>query len=312
LDALSDVQNEAKIEILFADNRSGDRSWLIINQMSKRFSEVKGIRYSRNFGYQRSILQAHLVCSGDCAVTLDCDLQDNPALIEKFWNEWKRGAKIVYGVRKTRKENAILSFARRAYYRLLARLSEINLPIDVGEFRLVDRCIIEHLREYQDHQPYLRGIIASLGYEPKYIEYDRDRRDKGHSKFNLRELLKLASDGIFDFSTLPLRAALYLGMIIFVCTIIGALGYLVARILIGDSWPSGFMTITMLLLIGIGMNGIFLGIIGEYIGRIYKQLKRGPVAIISQSTDSTFKYRLTRQLDSSSFSRPHSNYESLL
>jgi len=284
-DAVVGVMEKLKgyeFEIFFSDNKSTDKSWFLIKQLAVTDPRVRGVSYSKNFGFQRSIYQAHLACGGDAAITLDCDLQDNPVYIPEFVAQWEQGCEIVFGVRKKRPESFLMESTRKFFYRLVNYLSEEDLPHDVGEFRLIDRKIIEHLREYNDHQPYLRGIIASLGYRQGKVFYEREVRTWGETKFNLNELFKVAFDGIFNFSIVPLRIAFYVGIFSSVCAVLVAMAFIVLKLFFHEEWPAGFTTITVLVLLGTGLNGIFLGILGEYIGRIYKQLKAEPIAIIEE------------------------------
>lgn len=269
-------------EILFTDNHSTDKTFAAIEQLAVRDRRVRALRFSRNFGFQRSILTGYLNARGDAVVQIDCDLQDPPSLIIDFVHQWEQGHRVVYGIRSSRKESWAMNTTRKAFYRLIDSLSEDELPLDAGDFRLLDRRVLEELRKFEDSQPYLRGTVASLGFRQVGIPYDRAERTRGESKFSFGELMGLALDGILNHSVVPLRIATYLGLAISILTVLAILGYATGRMFFGASWPPGFASIIILVLGSLGLNALFLGIIGEYLGRIYKQVKRRPLTIIEQ------------------------------
>lgn len=279
--------NNITYEILFMDNSSTDNTFAIIKKQSSINEHVRGIRYSRNFGYQRSIYKGFLEAKGDCVVQLDCDLQDDPSLILEFYKFWKEGYKVVNGVRIDRDESIFMKKLRSIYYKLVNLLSEDDLVENVGEFRLLDRVVVERLRDVGDHQAYLRGLISQLGFKTKNYPYSRNKRVAGESKFNFKELIKIALDGIFNHSVIPLRIATLVGLIISVIVTFLSIFYILGKIFWGQDWPQGFTTLAILILLGIGLNSLFLGVIGEYLGRIYKQVKKQPIAIIEETTDES-------------------------
>jgi polyisoprenyl-phosphate glycosyltransferase len=272
-------------ELVFTDNHSEDKTFAELTALAARDDRVRVFRFSRNFGFQRSIYTGYMQARGDAAVQIDCDLQDPPSLILEFVREWEAGSKIVYGVRRGRKEGYVITLVRKIFYRLIDFLSEDRLPHDAGDFRLVDRRVIDVLRRIEDQKPYLRGTLATLGFDQKGIAYDRAGRQRGESKFSLRDLFGLALDGILSHSTVPLRAATYTGLVISVLTLLALVGYVVGRLWVGKDWPAGFATTTILILLSLSLNALFLGIIGEYVGRIYQQVRRRPLTIIEHRID---------------------------
>lgn len=277
---------EYDFELLFTDNHSEDRTFEEIAELARRDSRVRAIRFSRNFGFQQSILTNFCNARGDAAIQLDCDLQDPPELIPKFLDLWRQGYKVVYGIRRARpKESKRLFYTRKAFYRLLDFLSEDKLPPDAGDFRLIDRCILEQLRLVKDQRPYLRGMIAAMGFSQIGIPYDRNEREKGSTKFNFSRLTGLAVDGILQHSIVPLRFATILGAIMSVTAAISAIYYLVARLFFPVNWPPGFASLNILLLFSIGTNSLFLGILGEYVGRIHKNAVQRPGVIVEKVID---------------------------
>jgi glycosyltransferase involved in cell wall biosynthesis len=272
-------------ELVFTDNHSTDKTFSKLTELRELDSRVRVFRFSRNFGYQKSILTGYLKSRGDAVIQLDCDLQDPPELIVEFLRHWENGCAVVYGIRQTRRETALLHFSRRIFYRLANYLSEDELPVDVGDFRLIDRKVIEVLRQVDDSQPYLRGMIAAMGYRQHGIPYDRRARERGQSNFRLKDLVGLAIDGILNHSILPLRIATLFGIAVSILTILGIVGYSVARVALGAAWPAGFTTLAVLVLAGISVNALFLGVLGEYIGRIYRQVKKRPLVIVEAELD---------------------------
>jgi len=289
-DVMSELSDRYTYEFVFTDNHSTDASLEILERLAHEDSRVRVIRFSKNFGYQRSIWTAYCHARGSAAIQLDCDLQDPPTHIPEFLRLWEEGYKVVYGVRRSRSSEAFwLQGLRKVFYRLIDYLSEDQLPHDAGDFRLVDRRIIEELQKLEDRRPYLRGTIASMGFDQIGVPYDRDTRTGGRTKFSMIQLLGLAIDGILNHSIIPLRISSYIGILATVITLIGMGVVLAARFVYGDIWPRGFATTTMLILIGISLNALFLGIIGEYLGRIYQQVRQQPITIIEKSIPQEFE-----------------------
>lgn len=282
---MATVSERYDVELLFTDNHSTDRTFAVIQQLATNDHRVRGLRFSRNFGFQRSIFTAYMHARGKAAVQIDCDLQDPPGLILEFLRKWEEGFHVVYGVRRAREEGWWINSSRKLFYRLISLLSEDELPLDAGDFRLVDRSVLDELRKTDDYQPYLRGTIAALGFEQIGIPYDRASRQRGESKFSFTELCGLALDGILNHSTVPLRISTYLGLAISMLTLLGTLGYVFGRVFLGQNWPPGFATLIIAVLASLSLNALFLGIIGEYLGRIYRQVKRRPLTIVEQEID---------------------------
>lgn len=272
-------------EIIFTDNHSSDKTFEIISSICATDKHVKVARFSSNVGYQRSILTGYMLSKGQAVVQLDCDLQDPPELIPRMIELWRSGADVVYGIRASRKEGRLITFLRKFFYRLLDFLSEQHLPHDVGDFRLLDRKIIDVLLQVDDKSPYLRGIIASMGFNQIGIKYERDERTAGETKFNPRSLLNLAIDAIVAHSTLPLQLSSYLGFFISIISFFIGTAYLVAKFAVGTSWPAGFATLALLMFLNMALTCFLFGIIGLYLSRVFKQVKGYPVSIIEKSVN---------------------------
>ncbi len=283
LDALGHkMHDRCDLEFVFSDNHSTDSTWLMLSQLAAKDPRVKAIRFSKNFGFQRSILANYLHTTGDAVMQIDADLQDPPELLETFFEQWQNGAQVVYGIRKKRPENVFLHAFRKLGYWAIDKISEHPIPRDVGDFRLIDRKVVQSLVQIKTANPYLRGMIAGLGFNQIGVPYDRDARVAGESKFNVSRLLRLGLTAVFNHSTVPLRAASFLGSVILAASIVGALYYVALKLLYPEI-PQGLASIHILVLFGIGLNSFLLGIIGEYLLRIYLVLRAEPVAIIAQS-----------------------------
>lgn len=279
------VADRYRYEFVFTDNRSSDRTFEILSDLAARDPRVRAFRFSRNFGFQRSIATGYQLARGDAAIQLDCDLQDPPQLILTFLEEWEAGNQIVYGVRAERQEGFIITVVRKLFYRLIDLLSEDHLPHDAGDFRLVDRKVLEQFGAFDDRRPYIRGWLATIGFRQKGVSYSRSARTRGESKFSFRDLVALGLDGVLSHSRIPLRIATYTGIAVSIATFAGTIFYLAGKLIFGNDWPAGFATTTILLLMTLSINALFLGIIGEYLGRIYEQVKRGPLTIVDERVD---------------------------
>ena len=284
--AFEPLQDSYDFEIVLTDNGSTDRTFELIKEIAERDPRVRAFRFSRNFGYQKSIFTGFTKARGDAAIDFDCDLQDPPELLGRFIEEWEKGAHIVYGIRKTRQEGTFITFLRRTFYRLLDAISEDTLPHDAGDFMLLDSSIIKQLSTIEDQSPYLRGTIFGFGFKQVGIPYNRNARQFGTSKFPFVKMLGLAIDGIVSQSSTPLRLASYMGLIITCLTLLLSAAYLGAKMIWGTAIPAGFTTTTILILFSISLNGLFLGIIGEYLARIYAQVRKRPLTIIQESVDT--------------------------
>jgi len=277
IDPLAD---QYEFEFVFTDNHSTDKTPDLLRDLARADPRVHAYRLSRNFGYQRSILTAYLKCRGDAAIQLDCDLQDPTDLIVEFLKFWRQGYDVVYGTRVSRLESWKWSLARKVFYRLVDFLSEDPIPNDAGDFRLVSRRVIEELRRIDDTRPYLRGTIATLGFNQLGIDYNRGARAHGKTKFSIYDNVMLALDGIVNQSVVPLRVATYVGISVSFLTLLAILGYLIAYFTVGFRAPAGFTTTTVLILGSLSINAMLLGILGEYLGRMYLQMKKKSLSIV--------------------------------
>ena len=273
--------NKYRFEFVITDNRSVDRTFEKLAAIAAQDPAVRLVRFSRNFGFQNSVLTGYRLARGKAAIQIDADLQDPPEMFGAFLEKWEEGYDVVVGVRRHRRENPALRQGRRVFYRLLKRLDGPHLIPDAGDFRLIDRSVIERLRRIHEPHMYLRGLISSLARRQVGIPYDRAERLSNESKFKFGSLMRFAMDGILAHSSLPLRVSFYAGVVIAIAALVLAAFYSLLRLAEPSQVPAGFTTTQILILFGIGLNSIFLGVLGVYVGRIYDQVRSRPPTIIS-------------------------------
>ena len=281
-------------EIVFTDNHSVDTTFEKLSQIATRDPRARVLRFARNFGFHRSILTGYRFARGDAAIQIDCDLEDPTTVFPEFIRLWQAGHDVVIGVRAQRVQSRSMRTLRRVYYWLSEGISEIPHEVDAGDFRLVDRSILDQLRAIDDADPYVRGLVSELAKNKAFVRYARHRREHGKSKFPLKQLFRLGLDGIFSYSTTPLRLSTYLGIVIAILATLLSGYYIGARLYYGHEWPAGFATISALILFGVSLNAIFLGIIGEYVGRIYRQVRKRPTVIIEKAINIESRSHITQ------------------
>jgi len=281
LDKVTGDNPKYDFEFLFTDNASTDNTFAMLAEKAAGDRRIRVLRFSRNFGFQRSILTNFLNAKGQAAIEVDADLQDPPELITEFLAKWEQGYKVVYGIRRRRIENPALKLARKLHYRLIQSLSEAPVPLDAGDFRLIDRVIIEALRQQADRAPYIRGIIAAMGYPQIGIPYDRATRKAGRTKFNFAALARISIDGICSQSTLPIQYITTFGFFTSLCSAVLIIFYLFYYLAYDGAIARGFTTLVLLILVSLSLQTLFIGVIGEYVGRIFNNVRGGPLTIIA-------------------------------
>ena len=218
---LQEIKDISNYEIIFIENGSIDNSWALLTELAKNDNRVKGIKFSRNFGYQAAVTAGMKESTGANVLVMDGDLQDIPEFIPVLWNKRKEGYSFVYAVRVTRKEGRVKVFLYKSFYRIMKKLAEIDIPLDAGDFAIYDRKVIDWLNKMPEKHRFIRGLRAWTGFSHIGVPYDREARSFGESKFNIFSATKLASDGIFSFSYIPLRALTFTGLGIAFISIIG-------------------------------------------------------------------------------------------
>ena len=276
----------AEWEIIFVDDGSSDDSWTIISQLHQQSANFRGIRLARNFGQQAAITAGLRHARGNVVIPMDADLQDPPELIPQLLEKWKDGFRIVYAVRQIRHEGWFKKWSAKIFYRLLNRITDIDIALDSGDFCLLDRKVVDAINNLPERHRFIRGLRSWVGFRQTGIVHDRGKRHQGKSKYNIRRLFRLALDGIFSLSVAPLRAVCYLGAIFTIAGLIGAVWALIKAITTSTAFPGYSIAVILLLVIG-GIQLIALGIIGEYMYRIFDQAKGRPSYIIQDTLPST-------------------------
>jgi glycosyltransferase involved in cell wall biosynthesis len=272
-------------EHIFADNASDDGTQDKLRNMAAESAVIKVILNSRNFGAEASMLNAVLRSSGDAVVVMiPADLQDPPELMSEFVAFWNQGFKVVYGIRRNRSESFVMRVMRRGFYRAVNRMSQIDIPQNVGEFQLIDRKVVEALRFFDDTRPYLRGMIAACGFESTGIEYDVKKRVAGRSTMNISRLVDIGLNGLISFSSLPMRFSMMAGFFIGAISLIYSLtSFVVSLVFFREFQSPGIATLIVALFFFGGVQLFFLGILGEYVLAIHDQVRRGPLVIEAEA-----------------------------
>ncbi len=267
-------------EIVFVDDGSFDGSAAMLDVLHDCESRVKVIHFSRNFGHQAALQAGLEAARGDGIVLMDADLQDPPELLPRLLESWRQGFEVVYAIRRHRKENLLKRFAYAVFYRTLRAMAEIEVPLDSGDFCLLDRRVVDVLAAMPERGRFLRGLRTWVGFRQTGVEYERDARNAGAPKYTLRKLFHLALSGYVGFSAAPLRLAAWLGMASAAAGFAIAVWVAIAK-LMGIATPWGWAsTVAIMLFIG-GVQMLILGIVGEYLSRMYDEVRGRPLYVIS-------------------------------
>ncbi|QDT33554.1 glycosyltransferase family 2 protein [Thalassoglobus polymorphus] len=277
-------------EILCIDDGSTDLTSDLLDDINSRDPRWKKISFSRNFGHQAAVSAGLSFAQGDVVGVIDGDLQDPPELLKKLFARWEEGYEVVYAVRASRREHFLKRFAYKSFYRLLQKCASIEIPLDAGDFCVMDRKVVNVMNGLPERTRFVRGLRTWSGFRQTGIEYNRDARDDGESKYTLSKLFRLAFDGILGFSALPLRIASLLGLIFCFCSALMVVALVIWRMTDVTIWgmnPSHSMGWTSLVSIALFLSGVqmlMLGIVGEYIARIFDEVKGRPGWIVAEAT----------------------------
>jgi glycosyltransferase involved in cell wall biosynthesis len=270
-------------EIVYVDDGSTDKTPDILRDLQARDSRIRVVRFSRNFGHQIAISAGLEHTSGDAVVIIDADLQDPPEVILDFVVKWLDGYDVVYGVRSERQgESAFKLWTAKYFYRLIRHLSDTRIPLDTGDFRLMDRRVVDSLLTMPERDRFVRGMVSWLGFSQTAVEYRRQPRAAGVTKFSLFKMVRFALDGIFSFSILPLRLATWTGFAASAMAILGIIIVLLDRFLGVPGLVKGWSSAMIVELFIGGVQLICLGIVGEYVGRIYGESKHRPLYVVRE------------------------------
>jgi len=271
---------ELDAEVLFVNDGSRDKSMELLRGIAKDEPRYKILSFARNFGHQTAITAGVDYARGKAVVVMDADLQDPPSVVLKMVAKWKKGYDVVYAKRRSRAgESFFKLFTAKIFYRVFAAMIPIEVPLDTGDFRLMSRRVVVALRELRETHRFVRGMVAWVGFRQTAVLYDRPGRFAGETKYPLRKMLRFAADGITSFSVLPLRFATYLGMIISAMSVLYAIWAVVAHFALHITLPGWTATVVLISLLS-AVQLLMIGILGEYVGRIYEEVKRRPLYVV--------------------------------
>lgn len=279
---LNNVLQPFDYEVIFVDDSSKDLTLSKLKEINKKDNRYKIISLSRNFGHQIAISAGLKFCKGDAIIIMDGDLQDPPEIIHKFIEKWKKGYIIVYATRIKRKEILFLRILYKLFYKILKSVSKIDIPLDAGDFCLLDKKIVTLMNNMPEKNRFLRGLRSWIGFKQIGIEYEREKRFTGKTKYTLKKLLKLALDGIFSFSEIPLKITTIMGFMVSIGSIFYAVYIIFHKIFYTDIQISGWSSLIVSITFLSGIQLIVMGILGEYISRIFDEVKRRPLFIIDE------------------------------
>lgn len=267
-------------EFIFVDDGSKDRTRELLMAAQAADPEIRIVGFARNFGHQTAVTAGIDAASGDAVVLIDADLQDPPEVVTEMIALWRAGYHVVYGTRVDRPgESAFKLVTARAFYRVLNKLSDVPIPLDTGDFRLMDRKVVDVLKAMPERDRFIRGMVSWVGFKQVALPYRRAERFAGESKYPLRKMLRFATDGIMSFSTKPLQLSITIGLISSFFALLGIINTLVVR-LTTEHWVAGWAEIMVAILFLGGVQLLCIGILGEYVGRIYNEIKRRPLYVV--------------------------------
>lgn len=271
----------ASWEVIFVNDGSRDRTLELLVQLHERDPRINVLNFSRNFGHQNAITAGFDYAEGDAVIAIDADLQDPPEVILRLIEQWRAGYDVAYAVRTKRAgETKFKLWTANAFYRLIRGIADIDIPMDAGDFRLMDRRVVLAMRRLREKNRFMRGLSAWVGYKQIAVEYERAPRFAGETKYPLRKMMRLAANAITSFSHVPLQLATYAGFILAGISAVGILITIIMRLWGHEALSGQATTLVSVLFLG-GIQLIFLGIIGEYLGRIYDEVKNRPLYLVA-------------------------------
>ena len=269
----------ADYEMIFVNDGSPDNTEKVLCELAEKDSHVIAVNHSRNFGSQMAFTSGMDIAIGDGVVLLDGDLQDPPELIEKFYEKWNEGYDVVYGIRNKREATLFMQIAYKLFYIVFHKLSYVNMPLHAGDFSLIDRRVVEHLKQFTERDRFLRGLRAWVGFRQTGISYARPKRMFGATTNSLLKNSRWATKGIFSFSYVPLELITLLSFCTFLVAIVGMIAQIVLRLLSPNA-PQGFTTVLVVVLFIGAIQLLSISIIGQYIGKIFEEVKQRPKYIV--------------------------------
>ncbi|PAZ10760.1 glycosyltransferase [Streptomyces sp. SA15] len=282
-------RTDLDFELVYVNDGSSDGSLAILKGLAESDPRVRVVDFARNFGHQIAITAGLDVAEGDAVIVMDTDLQDPPRVSLELVDAWRGGADIVHARRRSRQDRAFKRATAHLYYRILRSSTEVDIPLDTGDFRLLDRKVADQLRKYRERSRFVRGIVASMGYSQTEVAFDRDERFAGETKYPLRKMARLAVDGMTSFSTTPLKMITRLGFVVLVLSLLGILYALAMKFFRPDITVSGWTMLMVVVLFLGGTQMLSLGVIGAYIGRIYSEAQGRPLYLVREVIGSDGK-----------------------
>ena len=269
-------------EVVFIDDGSQDRTSEMLSELAAAEPRYKVISFSRNFGHQLAITAGMDRAEGDAVVIMDADLQDPPEVVTEMIQKWREGYDVVYGQRSVRHGESVFKRATAAaFYRLLRMMLPIEIPLDTGDFRLMSRRVVLSLRALREQHRFVRAMVSWVGFKQTAVQYERPERFAGETKYPLRKMLRFAIDGITSFSIIPLRLATWLGLLAGFVAVVAS-GWALYAAIVGETVP-GWATIMIAVALAASAQLVMMGILGEYIGRIYEEVKRRPLYVVGDT-----------------------------
>ncbi len=271
----------ASFEVVFVDDGSRDGSWTLVRELAAGDRRVRGLRFSRNFGHQMAFAAGLEHARGEAVVIMDADLQDPPEVIPELLARFREGWEVVYAVRRARHgESAFKLYTAKLFYRVLKRITPVDIPLDTGDFRLMGRRAVEAFRRLGERHRFTRGLVAWLGFRQTGVLYDRAARHAGDTKYPLRKMMRFAIDAITSFSHVPLQLATWMGFGVSALAFAYILVVLALKV-VGISWPGYTSLMAAILFLG-GVQLVMIGLLGEYLGRVYDEVKHRPLYLIQE------------------------------
>jgi glycosyltransferase involved in cell wall biosynthesis len=273
---------ELSFELVYVNDGSSDASLTILRDLAKNDPRVRVVDFARNFGHQMAITAGLDEARGDAVIVMDTDLQDPPRVSLELIDAWRDGAEVVHARRRSRRDGVFKRATAATYYRVLRACTEVDIPLDTGDFRLLDRRVADELRRYRERSRFVRGIVASMGFVQTEVRFDRDERFAGETKYPLRKMARLAVDGVTGFSTVPLKLITRLGFVVLALSFAGILYALAMKAFRPDITVSGWTMLMVVVLFLGGVQMLSLGVLGSYIGRTYSEAQGRPLYIVRQ------------------------------
>ena len=273
---------DLRVELIFIDDGSRDGTRALLREYARQDARIRIVAFARNFGHQIAVTAGIDAARGDAVVLIDADLQDPPEVVHEMIAKWRDGYDVVYGTRTERPgESAFKLATARAFYRLLNRLSDVPIPLDTGDFRLMSRRVVDTLRAMPERDRFVRGMVSWVGFRQTPLPYRRAQRFAGESKYPLRKMLRFATDGILSFSIKPLQLSISLGLLAASLSMLG-IGYALFLRVFTSIWVEGWTALMIAVLFIGGVQLICVGILGEYVGRIYNEVKQRPLYVVQE------------------------------